>query len=126
MLHKIGDQRKGKRYISKGNLQSEVIVSEDCPELAGQNIACESVNISADGIQIVLKEHVPVEAVLDLWISIPKSKQKSFHLTARVCWIKLTNDESLYRAGLDISVSDKHDLENWYQLGFPDQDIAKD
>lgn len=121
MSQKIGDQRKTKRFVSRGNLQSEVIVSEEYPELAGQNIACESVNISADGIQVLLKDHVPVTTVLDLWISIPKSKQQTFHLVARVCWIKLTRDEKAYRAGLEVSETAKADLEKWYSLGFPEK-----
>ncbi|MCK4707011.1 MAG: PilZ domain-containing protein [Gammaproteobacteria bacterium] len=121
MSHKIGDQRKNKRFTSKGNLQSEVIVSDDYPELAGQNIACESINISADGIQILTKDHVPVGTVLDLWVSIPKSKQSTFHLKARICWIKLTKDESSYRAGLDVTESDSNDLHDWYELGFPEK-----
>jgi len=121
MSQKIGDQRKNKRFTSNGNLQSEVIVSEDCPELSGQNIACESVNISAEGIQISLKDHVPVDTKLDLWVSIPKSKQKTFHLIASVCWIKLTKDETAYRAGLEVTESDIKDLEAWYSLGFPEK-----
>lgn len=121
MSQKIGDQRKSKRFISKGNLQAEVIVSDDYPELAGQNIACESVNISADGIQISLKDHVPVGTKLDLWVSIPKSTQKTFHLVASVCWIKHTRDESAYRSGLEVSETDRNDLEKWYSLGFPEK-----
>lgn len=121
MSQKIGDQRKNKRFTSEGSLQSEVIVSEDCPELAGQNIPCESINISAEGIQISLKDHVPVGTKLDLWVSIPKSKQKTFHLIASVCWIKLTKDESGYRSGLDVMESDINDLQNWYSLGFPEK-----
>lgn len=121
MSQKIGDQRKNKRFTSEGSLQSEVIVSEDCPELAGQNIPCESINISAEGIQISLKDHVPVGTKLDLWVSIPKSKQKTFHLIASVCWIKLTKDESGYRSGLDVMESDINDLKNWYSLGFPEK-----
>jgi len=121
MSQKIGDQRKNKRFTSQGNLQSEVIVSEDCPELAGQNIPCESINISAEGIQISLKDHVPVGTKLDLWVSIPKSKHKTFHLIASVCWIKLTKDEKGYRSGLEVTESDKNDLEKWYSLGFPER-----
>jgi len=121
MSQKIGDQRKNKRFTSKGNLQSEVIVSDDCPELAGQNIPCESINISAEGIQISLKDHVPVGTKLDVWVSIPKSKKKTFHLIASVCWIKLTKDESGYRSGLEVTESDIKDLESWYSLGFPEK-----
>ena len=121
MSHKIGDQRKNKRFVSKGSLQSEVIVSDDYPELAGQNIACESINISAEGIQILMKDHAPVGTVLDLWVSIPKSKKSTFHLKAKICWIKLTKDELSYRAGLDVTESDASDLKDWYNLGFPEK-----
>lgn len=123
MSQKIGDQRRNKRFTSKGNLQSEVVVSEDCPELAGKNVACESINISADGIQILMKDHLPLGTVLDLWVSIPKSKQSTFHLKAKVCWIKLTKDELSYRAGLDVSDSDSNDLRDWYSLGFPEKKV---
>lgn len=121
MSQKIGDQRKSKRFTSRGNLQSEVIVADDYPELAGQNIPCESVNISADGIQVVLKDHLPVGTTLDLWVSIPKSKLKTFHLVATLCWIKPTRDEKAYRAGLEVSETDQADLEKWYSLGFPEK-----
>jgi PilZ domain len=121
MPRSMGDQRKNKRFVSKGNLQTEVVVSEDCPELAGKNIACESINVSADGIQVLLKDHAPVGTELDIWVSIPKSKQRTFHLTAAICWIKRNKDETAFRAGLDITSSDKKDLEAWYQLGFPEK-----
>ncbi|MDH5516468.1 MAG: PilZ domain-containing protein [Gammaproteobacteria bacterium] len=117
MIQKMGEQRKSKRFSSQGNLQSEIIVSVDYPELAGKNIACESVNISAQGIQIILKQHVPVDTVLDLWISVDKNQQKSFHLQAKVCWIKRTQDELNYQAGLDISVTDNKELQQWAALG---------
>lgn len=117
----MGDQRKNKRFTSKGNLQTEIIVAEGYPELSGQNIACESINVSADGIQVILKEHAPLGSVLDIWVAIPKSKQKAFHLTAKICWIKRTKDETGFKAGLDISVSDKSDLDIWYLLGFPEK-----
>lgn len=121
MSQKIGDQRKNKRFVSRSNLQSEIIVSDDYPELAGQNIACESVNISADGLQVILKDHVPIGTTLDLWVSIPKSKQQAFHLVAQLCWIKPTRDESAYRGGLELSETDQADLEKWYSLGFPEK-----
>lgn len=121
MSLKIGEQRKNKRFTAKASLQAEIILSRDYPELDGQNIACESINISADGIQILLKEHAPVGTELDLWISIPKSKHKTFHLKATICWIKLTKDESFYRAGLDVTASDQKDLNKWYSLGFPEK-----
>ncbi|MCK5335161.1 MAG: PilZ domain-containing protein [Gammaproteobacteria bacterium] len=121
MPHKMGEQRKNKRFTSKGNLQTEIIVSEDYPELSGQNIACESINISADGIQVILKNHAPVGTELDIWVSIPKSKQKTFHLIAKICWIKPNKDETAFRAGLDVTASDKRDLDTWYELGFPEK-----
>lgn len=121
MLQKMGEQRKSKRLWSKGNLQSEVIVSVDYPELTGKNIACESVNISTQGIQVLLKQHVPVDTELDLWVSVSQSQEKSFHLRAKVCWIKLTQDELNYHAGLDISNSDKKDLQRWAKLGLEKQ-----
>lgn len=116
----MGDQRKSKRFTSKGNLQAEIIVSEGYPELNGKNIACESINISADGIQVLLKDHAPVDTELDIWISIPKSKQKTFHLTATICWIKPNKEETAFQAGLDVTLSAKNDLDTWYQLGFPE------
>jgi len=121
MLHKMGEQRKNKRFTSKGNLQAEIVVSDDYPELSGQNISCESINVSAEGIQVVLKDHAPVGVVLDIWISVPKSKQKTFHLSAQICWIKRTKDETAFRAGLDISASSQQDLDIWYGLGFPEK-----
>lgn len=117
----MGDQRKNKRFTSKGNLQTEIIISEDYPELAGKNIACESINVSANGIQVLLNEHAPVGTELDIWVSIPKSKQKTFHLTAAIRWIKPNKDETAFRAGLDVSSSDKNDLDTWYELGFPEK-----
>jgi len=117
MLQKMGEQRKSKRRWSKSNLQSEVIVSADYPELTGKNIAGMSVNISTQGIQALLKQHVPVNTELDLWISVSQRQDNSFHLWAKVCWIKLTQDELNYQAGLDISNSDKEDLQRWAELG---------
>lgn len=125
MSQKMGEQRENKRFTANGTLQAEVIVSDDYPELAGKNIACESVNLSADGIQILLKEHVPLGTVLDLWVSIPKSKHKTFHLEAKICWIRLTKDEAAFQAGLDVSISDKKDLDIWYSLGFPEKNKAE-
>lgn len=121
MSHKMGEQRKNKRFSSQGNLQTEVVSCERHPELTGKNISCESINISADGIQVVLTEHAPIGAVLDMWVSVPKSKQKTYHLVAKICWIKRTKDETAYRAGLDITVSDKNDLDTWFGLGFPEK-----
>ncbi|MDH5424850.1 MAG: PilZ domain-containing protein [Gammaproteobacteria bacterium] len=121
MSHKMGEQRKNKRFSSQGNLQAEVVSCESYPELTGKNISCESINISADGIQVILKEHAPVGAVLDVWVSVPKSKKKTYHLVATICWIKRTKDETAYRAGLDVSSSDKKDLEIWFGLGFPEK-----
>ena len=120
MTQSMGDQRKAKRFLLDGKLQAEVVVSDHAPDLAGMNIACESVNVSPEGMSVVLKEHIPSGTELDIWISVPKAKQQSYHLVAEVCWIKLSRDEQSYRAGLDISKTDAGDLACWRGLGFPE------
>ena len=116
-LH-IGDQRHDPRFVKRSSLQAEVLLSIDQPELTGMNIPCRSLNISREGIQVVLMQYVPVGVVLDLWIALLDSEPKTYHLTGEIRWIKPNEKEDAYLSGLHLQNGHPNDLDNWQHTTF--------
>ena len=75
-------------------------------------LICNSVDVSANGIQAQIDEPLPVGAIYQLCIEIAEPAERLF-LAAQVKWIRKTDDGQAYHVGLMIFESDDTDIEGW-------------
>ncbi len=86
--------------------------SESGRESTDKLLICNSIDISANGIQAYIDESLPLGAIYQLCVEIAEPAERLF-LVAQVKWIKEAESGQGYLVGLMIFESDDTDIEGW-------------
>ena len=80
-------------------------------------IICNTLDISANGLQLVIDSEVPVGSVLQLGVDLNQPKQR-IHMVGEVRWCRrqLKADGDSYLLGFELYESEGTDIEIWKRL----------
>lgn len=83
-------------------------------ESSSRLLICNSVDLSANGIQAHIDEDLPINAIYQLCVELTDSAERLF-LVAQVKWLRAAkaDEGSGYFVGLMIFESDDTDIERW-------------
>lgn len=84
----------------------------DNGESTSRLLICNSVDLSANGIQAQIDEALPINAIYQLCVELTESGERLF-LVAQVKWLRPAADGAGYFVGLMIFESDDTDVERW-------------
>ena len=79
------DQRLHPRIDSDDRVFAQVVLSGEKPDMVGTTLSCTAVNLSVGGVQFRTNAHVPVGALLDIWVDVATRPGK-FFLAGEVRW----------------------------------------
>ncbi len=83
----------------------------------GERIYCESVDISAVGLQVILDRFVPRDSRVDIWLVLLENRQ-TLHLKGRLSWVegRDENGRTRFHAGIQLLPAPDSDFEVWLSL----------
>lgn len=84
----------------------------DGGESSSRLLICNSVDLSANGIQAQIDEALPINAIYQLCVELTESGERLF-LVAQVKWLRPVGDGAGFYVGLMIFESDDTDVERW-------------
>ena len=90
----------------------EVLASTS--ELAGEVLLCNSLDLSANGLQVVVDDEIDKGSICRICIDI-KGADPIF-LVAEVMWMRPDDDHEATRLGFLLYESDDSDIERWKEL----------
>jgi len=88
------DKRMHPRMDIDDRLFSQVVLSEDKPDMVGSTISCTAVNLSVGGIQFRTNAPVPTGSLLDLWVDV-SPRPGRFFLAGEVRWSRPTGEDDV-------------------------------
>lgn len=81
-------------------------------------LACESIDISADGMQLYVNGYLETQRILTLCVRLLESGE-SFMLQAEVRWCRHMIDAGWYFVGLTLLEADDTDIDLWREYVSP-------
>ena len=90
----------------------EIIASDSSS--SGSVIMCNSLDLSANGLQVILDEEISVDSILRLCIDL-KDAEPIF-LVGEVKWKRPDAETGGYRIGFLLFESDDTDIQRWKEL----------
>ena len=87
------------RYVAEGESSSRLLI-------------CNSVDLSANGIQAQIDEDLPINAIYQLCVELTETGERLF-LVAQVKWLRPAGTGNGFFVGLMIFESDDTDVERW-------------
>ncbi|VAW58626.1 hypothetical protein MNBD_GAMMA11-895 [hydrothermal vent metagenome] len=93
------ERRGAKRQLTKEALNLKIVFSSENPGLLGRTINGSTVDISATGLRIEMKQKIKMDSVLDVWVTL-KDNHKKYFLTGNVRWCSEENEDGLYQIGV--------------------------
>ena len=108
VVEKRSELRFNKKLVMVG-------IVTNCPSdqtLHGAPIRCETVDISGHGMKIKSDIEIPTDTLLN--ISVAYSLEKIYHITARVRWCNIVEDEPLM--GIRLIEDKDSDIDQWIKL----------
>ena len=110
------DKRRFPRQMRAESLSLTVVSAEHLVE-QGERIYCESVDISAAGLQIILDRFVARDSRVEIWLVLLEDRQ-TYHLQGRISWVegRDENGRERFHAGVQLLPTRDSDFENWLGL----------
>lgn len=102
------ERREDKREPQKSVLSVQIVFASTAPTLLGKRIAGSTVDISPNGLGILLDCEIPDDCMLDLWVTM-KDDPKKYFLSGKVRWCRPADEEGMFTVG--ISMYERHDTE---------------
>lgn len=111
----MGDERR--RYTRKAVQDRAVLHRQAEPNSPHATLYCTTVDISAAGLQLKLKQALDRGEQVDVVIHVPGQKE-SFHLRGEARWTAPAREDKLYHLGIEIDTRDgaSRDLALWRKL----------
>jgi hypothetical protein len=75
-------------------------------------LICNSVDLSANGIQARIDEKLPIGAIYQLGVEIHATNER-LHLVGEIKWLRDAEDGEGYAVGVAFFESDDTDIERW-------------
>ncbi len=96
---KFEERRGAKRHQAQEALNLKIVFSSENPGLLGRTISGSTVDISASGLRIEMKQKIKMDSVLDVWVTL-KDNHKKYFLTGNVRWCSEANADGIYQIGV--------------------------
>lgn len=108
-----------RRFPRKMRAESLSLTVVSAAHHVGQSerIYCESVDISAVGLQVILDRFVPRDSRVDIWLVLLENRQ-TLHLKGRLSWVegRDENGRERFHAGIQLLPAPDSDFEVWLDL----------
>jgi hypothetical protein len=105
-----GEQRQETRLAAQETIFLELALPNESDQ-APKMIVCNTVDISANGLQVAMDDTLPQGSIHQLGIELENPPQR-FHLVAEVKWCR-PRDSSGFLVGFALYESDDTDIEAW-------------
>jgi len=96
---KLEERRGAKRRQLKEALDLKIVFSSENPGLLGRTLNGSTVDISASGLRIEMKQKIKIDSVLDVWVTL-KDNHKKYFLTGNVRWCSEVSAGGIYQIGV--------------------------
>lgn len=104
------NKRSETRLDEKVTIFVEVCSASIDNALPADVIICNSLDISANGIQVEMDETVPIGSILRLFAELPSS-EKPLHLIGEVKWI--VEEKNQFNIGFELYDAENTDIAGW-------------
>ncbi|MBV1877379.1 MAG: PilZ domain-containing protein [Pseudomonadales bacterium] len=104
------DRREQNRRQTERRLFIQIVSCND-QSLIGTTCACQAVDSSPNGLQLVCSDNIPAGSQLDLWVDIA-SKPGKYFLTSEVLWSQRT-ENGRCNIGVLLQNAAATDIDNW-------------
>ncbi len=111
----MDDQRSHQRHTRKEDAYLELTQYGKQGDYLQKVIACETVDLSAQGLKVYMSEPVEQGLITDVLVEI-SGQEGRFFLTAEVKWISPSGDDGWYFAGFQIFEAENTDYESWAKM----------
>ncbi len=108
----VHEHRVESRLELEATIFVELLASDSHSE--GTIIMCNSLDLSANGLQVVVDDQIPAGSIFRLCIDL-KTAEPIF-LVAEVMWLRPDPESDSYRIGFLLFESDDTDIHRWKQL----------
>ena len=107
------NERVNERAEPRLQLQETIFIEvlSSTGDKDGRVIMCNSINLSANGFQVVMDNELPVDSILRLCIDLPK--KNPMFLVAEVKWKRPDPDSNGFLHGFLLFESDESDIAEW-------------
>ena len=112
MAGSSAEKRRETRQKSAERLFVQIVKSDD-QDLVGTTISCEAIDVSANGLRILLDWLIPAGCQLDLWVDNSAGPGK-FFLSSEVRWARVSAGGC--EAGVELYDGAATDIAEWRQL----------
>ena len=92
LAEQFRERREQNRRQTGQRMFIQIVACND-QALIGTTCACQAVDSSANGLQLVCSDNIPAGSQLDLWVDIA-SKPGKYFLTSEVLWSQRTENGS--------------------------------
>jgi len=106
------EKRQESRLQTQETIFLEIAVTNDSGQ-PPKIVICNTVDISANGVQVMMDDTLPPQTIHQLGIELENPSQR-FHLVAEVKWCR-PNAGGGYLVGFALYESDDTDIEQWKQ-----------
>ena len=108
------ERRTNLRGVREERLFIKVISTPSGSELDGVAIGCQTVDVSASGLRILVDRELESDSALELWVDVRGIKGK-FLLKGVVRWVR--QEQGGYQCGVELTDHDAvADLSDWREL----------
>lgn len=77
-------------------------------------VICNSLDLSANGLQVVIDEEIPANSILRLCIDL--HDREPIYLVGEVMWIRPDAESEGYCIGFSLYESDDTDIQSWKEV----------
>lgn len=83
----------------------------------GERLYCESIDISAAGLQVVLDRFIPAESRVEIWMVLLENR-RTYHLHGRITWLegREIDGKERFNAGIQLLPVADSDFDAWLAL----------
>ena len=108
----VDDKRNAVRFLRSEAVSIQLLLP--CPDRScpAEVVDCETVDVSRNGLRILLTEEVAAERILDICVELTDSP-KRFLLTGETRWCRYNATRGSYEVGLEIQDGEGTDFAAW-------------
>lgn len=108
----MGNKRQETRLQSNETIFIETHSTYPASDKNCTLVICNSVDLSANGIQAVIDQQLPVGAIYQLCVELHESGERLF-LAGQIKWCRAGESADAFHVGIAIFESDDTDIAHW-------------